>query len=79
MEGNLIYPNPGNGEYNIRLNNISTNTYLKVYDLFGNIVEVIHLNTSNNKMDLRKHSSGVYFVCIYEGEALMYSVKLVKL
>lgn len=73
-----VYPNPNNGEFNIRVNSISETTRVEVYNSFG------HLNYSNKISDevtsitLREYPNGIYIVRIIENDKVLRQEKIVK-
>jgi polyhydroxybutyrate depolymerase len=60
----VVYPNPTSGVLNIQLSdNESPNTKIRVFDVYGKVVDVIEtFNETSLQIDLSRHSSGVYFV-----------------
>lgn len=65
-----ILPNPNNGQFNIKMNNVEAGDYnLTITDLVGNIVQTEALNltgSANLNYDLNV-ASGIYFVNITNG------------
>jgi len=64
-----LYPNPSNGQINIRLNNMTEDVQMKVYDLNGKLQrsEIIYKNLS--RIDLSSLAKGTYILSLEkEGE-----------
>ncbi len=70
--GNLkLYPNPNNGNFFIKLHNLTSNNEYSVYvtNIYGQILfQKENIPVYNNmNIDISKHSKGVYFIkLIYE-------------
>jgi hypothetical protein len=66
-----ILPNPNNGNFNLKLNNVQSGDYnVTITDLIGNIVQTEALNltgSANLNYDLNV-ASGIYFVEITNGD-----------
>lgn len=64
-----LYPNPGNGSFNVRLKEFSTGTELFVYDLTGKMVyrTDVHSETMSIKLSL---PAGLYSVVVKGGERI---------
>ncbi|MBN2778294.1 MAG: T9SS type A sorting domain-containing protein [Bacteroidales bacterium] len=54
-----IYPNPASDYLYVETN---TKESIKIYDMFGRIVEQVDLNNGNNSVDISALSSGVYTI-----------------
>ena len=60
-----IYPNPTNGILYVEMKNFSTSEYyLKVVDLLGNVVHQSRVSTVNSQINLQDLSNGIYNVLI---------------
>jgi hypothetical protein len=60
-----IYPNPTNSELNIQLQYSDSETILEIKDISGKLIlskNVLH--SENEKLDLSKYDSGIYFLNI---------------
>ena len=68
----LIFPNPNNGEFTIKLNSSSSsNIKVEVYDVRGrSIFNTVYSNTSefNQTISLNNAQSGMYLVKVSDGE-----------
>jgi PKD repeat protein len=67
-----IYPNPGAGEFNISINRGGEKLEVKVFDVFGNMIEEKNYDNTgkglNADLDLRTSPSGIYFIRISNGQ-----------
>jgi hypothetical protein len=75
-----IFPNPGNGNYQLTLNNISGNVHLKLFNVMGSLIYEynVHVSGSYQKtLNLENLADGVYFLKI-EGDGISMNRKLVK-
>ncbi len=63
-----IYPNPSKGIFNIKLSNLSLNTFnYNIYDVTGKQIvseKQVNLNSGVYKLDISNYASGVYFLNI---------------
>jgi hypothetical protein len=75
-----IFPNPGNGIFNVRLNGktLFAETVLEVYDISGQIIfkETIKDPKSETIIDLSGRQRGIYLLMIRNGE-IEYSSKII--
>ena len=68
----LVYPNPNQGQFSVRIASSAAPTQVAVYDLKGHLVwseEVQQI--SEVAVDLRNQPKGVYLVKIVQGERLV--------
>ena len=74
-----VYPNPGNGIFN--LVDLNDHTYLEVWTITGERILDYHFEQSSQKieLDLRPYTNGVYFVRFSNKEGLTSTVKVVKI
>ena len=72
-----IYPNPSNGNFTIKTNNLKDNTQLIIYNQLGQIVLTKQLNNEFTNLNLDV-SAGVYQVRIVSGNELIYQTKIIK-
>jgi hypothetical protein len=78
-----IFPNPGNGVFNIRMNstNISPMEY-SVTDLSGKVIyagkEDMILGMNQKMLDISRCSAGVYLLNIRKGDAAMHRKLIVE-
>lgn len=69
-----IFPNPSNGVFNLK---VSTEMYIEVFNLLGNVVLSTKLNSGEYKLNLSEHSKGVYIIkCTSQGHIKSY--RLIK-
>lgn len=74
-EGLSIYPNPSNGSLNIRLQpERDLPQTISVYNQMGQLVESYEVNFSKNQpiVEIRMNdlSDGIYFIQVYDGDAI---------
>jgi hypothetical protein len=76
----VVYPNPTQAEFNIRIESISTDVAdVRVLDLSGRIVERAAAVPTNKEVTIGKNlSPGVYFIEVRHGN-LSKKIKVVKL
>lgn len=70
-----IYPNPGNGEFNLVLSQFGASTELKVYNLIGKIVHeerfAPSFGNTSQRVDLRNLGKGIYLIRISDGTEVL--------
>lgn len=74
-----VYPNPTNGNLNIRINNFSGKVNIQVIDINGRIVND-YRNTDLNEetsLDLNNLQSGMYIIKV-SGDNVNYTKKIIK-
>ena len=78
-KGVSIYPNPSNGQFNIRINQYSGKVNIQVVDLNGREVFTTknELFSTEKALDLQALQSGIYVLRI-SGNDLNYSQKIIK-
>lgn len=65
----MISPNPSSGNFTITFPEIINKAAIKIYNLLGdNIIEEFTFNESKKEITLMNIPSGVYFVCVFDGE-----------
>lgn len=73
-----VYPNPSNGQFNIRINNYSGKVKIQVVDINGRLVLTNDTDFNVEKMiDLNQFQAGIYLLKI-TGDNLNYTQKLIK-
>jgi hypothetical protein len=78
--GLSIFPNPGNGTYQLTFKNMNGNINLKIFNVIGGIVYENNLQLTgsyNQTLNLENLSDGIYFIKI-EGDGISLNRKLVK-
>lgn len=70
----LVYPNPSNGLFNLRL---ESSAIIEITDVLGRTILVDKVNSGNYQLDLDNSVSGVYFIkAIIDGKTKI--VKIIK-
>jgi hypothetical protein len=73
----IIYPNPSEGKYQVRLPEFSTNSKIEIYNSIGQLVRSFVPQSETFEIDIQKEKAGVYFLkYISNGETK--SSKLIK-
>jgi hypothetical protein len=70
LDGFVVYPNPNNGSFNVKLNTVNTNVDIVVYDIRGRKVynETFKPESNFNQVvNLGSAESGVYLLQISDG------------
>ena len=70
-----IYPNPSNGKFNIKGENIA---YVEVYNISGSKMMAKTVNNGNAFIELANEASGIYFVTITDADGNTSTHKIVK-
>ena len=73
----VIYPNPFNGELKFRLNNFEGLSYVKVFDVLGNIYYSGEKKSQPITLDLSFLKAGIYELNIYN-TSINKTFKIVK-
>lgn len=71
-----IFPNPAKDVLNINLENVNTNTSLIVKDVLGKTVIAMQAISSNNILDVKQLTKGIYFVEISDNKT-NYTEKII--
>ena len=61
-----ISPNPNNGEFEINLSDINSNTRLEILDLSGKLIYENILDSHNKSVNIKSISRGVYLISLIE-------------
>lgn|GEM_PF-2589033 len=80
-ENNLsfsVYPNPNNGDFNIRVNSISENTHVEVYNWLGALVYSNKITSEITAVTLNNFPGGIYIVRIIENDTILKQEKIIK-
>lgn len=77
---NLIYPNPGSKELNVKLDNRFGNSgVIQLYDAFGRLIhEVAITHKANYTLDIQNLKSGIYFVYLNNTNGLTETHKWIE-
>ncbi len=70
-----IYPNPSNGEFNIKVNQACD---IQLFDYKGIIIEELKLNNGINRVETSKFSPGVYIIRISNQHESKYFKQVIK-
>jgi hypothetical protein len=76
-----IFPNPNNGTFTIRFNDLSDDYSVEVFDISGRIVFEDYYTQSSNleqTISIDKPSSGVYFVNVKSGSSIITEKIIIK-
>jgi len=73
-----IYPNPNKGEFMIRLNAVSENGLIEIYNSLGELVLRQKLLDLNTFIDLKNKANGIYTVILREKGRNSGQFKLIK-
>lgn len=69
-----IFPNPSNGEFNLKLSN---EVSIEVFNMLGSFILSTKMQSGNYKLDLREHPKGMYILkCSSNGQIKSY--RLIK-
>jgi len=76
----MIYPNPGKGEFNIRMNGLEGLSNILVYDLSGRLLmnkQEIFIENNPVQLNLNEYKSGIYFVELRQNGVFKSSGKII--
>jgi hypothetical protein len=73
----LIYPNPNNGTFTIRLNEFENKT-VEVYNAIGQKIFSQALQTNLTQLNLANFSNGIYQLRVLQNNQPVYQSKIVK-
>lgn len=74
----VVYPNPNNGDFNIKLSNFSENTEIEIYSSLGELIlkkKAIDLILS---IHLENATNGIYLLLIKDGAMLVTNLKIIR-
>ena len=75
--GNLIvYPNPSDGLFEIKLNNFELDANILIYNTLGELIYSQLLNKSNSIINLKDKSSGLYYM-VYSSNSKRFTKKII--
>lgn len=74
----LIYPNPTSSEITIVSNDHSNIQQIQLYDLTGKLLEVGIYNSNEVKLNIKKYSSGTYFIKVNTNKNTVTKKVIVK-
>lgn len=73
-----VYPNPGNGVYNINIDENLIGAQLNVYNVLGNKISQTVCNNVQQQINLTQESKGIYFYDIVSDGKSVTTGKIVK-
>ena len=71
-----MYPNPNNGEFVIELDQ-NSNASISITDIMGRTL-LVQKADSQNHVDLKAYTNGIYFVRVLENNVVVYKGSIVK-
>jgi len=75
----LVQPNPNNGQFEVYVGNASSNATLEVLNPMGALVHYKRVNIMDRSvLDLSKHTKGIYFVRLVDGELILTQKVVVR-
>lgn len=79
-ESIILYPNPTSGTVSIRLTpgTFSTPLEIQVFDIYGQLIDVMHCNGEKNRIDLSAYATGVYLIKLVDNGNVIGVQKVVK-
>ncbi len=63
-----VYPNPNQGEFTIKIQNFQTPLRMEVYNILGQQISYVGLNTQETLINLKTSSKGIYFYRVITSE-----------
>ena len=72
-----VFPNPANGVLNVSVDDMQTNTTLKVYNVMGKLVMQQQVSKNVTQINIAKLPAGVYMLNLNDGNTVQ-SMKFVK-
>ena len=75
MDSVLIYPNPSNAIFNIKIN---TNATIQLFDAMGKTVKLDKITIGTSSLDLSNYSDGIYLIKITNEINQTKTVRLIK-
>lgn len=75
--GMLLYPNPNNGVFKLKLSNHNSNAEVEVYDILGNLIlKRINIKGEGSSFDLSNQPKGIYLIKVKIG-GIVFNKKLI--
>ena len=70
-----VYPNPGNGIFNLKLKNDKVPISINVFDKAGNLImKKIKVSSQRVQIDLSKYNTGLYMLQVLQGFNTMHKI-----
>ncbi len=73
-----IYPNPNNGEFTVKLNAVSENMSIEIYNSLGQLVLKEKPNNLITVININTKAKGIYIVRIKENNLVIKTEKIIK-
>ena len=71
-----VYPNPTSGNVTLEINGEAT--HAAIYNMMGELVDSQAINNGVNTLKMNQLTSGVYFICIFNGNEMVGKTKVVR-
>ncbi len=71
-----VYPNPSQGKITLKHNISSSNAFIEIYNVIGQLIEKIAISNSCLEIDLTNQKNGLYLLKFLEQNQLIYQTKL---
>jgi len=73
-----VFPNPSGGTITVQLSDVSSNTFIQVYDVEGKLItEKKNLLGKTVDVDLSNNVKGVYFIQVFNGDMKLLNKKII--
>lgn len=73
-----VYPNPGNGVFNISTTNTNRSLLISIYNATGQLIRQQDSSADGFSVDLGIEANGIYFMSVAENNSVLTRFKLVK-
>ena len=74
-----VFPNPGNGIYEIKFNAANTGTYrYEILNSLGELIKKDILTSEITVINLQNHANGIYFIRFIENDQTIKTIKVLK-
>jgi len=71
-----VYPNPTSGDVTLEINGEAT--HAAIYNVMGELVDSQSVNSGVSTLNMSQLTSGVYFICIFNGNEMVGKTKVVR-
>ena len=71
-----VYPNPTSGDVTLEINGQAT--HAAIYNVMGELVDSQSVNNGVSTIKMSQLTSGVYFICIFNGNEMVGKTKVVR-
>jgi len=72
-----ISPNPNNGQFNIKISKINSNSNFYIYNNLGSLIETGIIVNYETLINISDHLPGIYYVKIINGNEV-FNEKIIK-